>query len=1246
MRIVVDLQGAQTASRERGVGRYSLSFAQAFVRLRRHHEVLIVLNGQIPEAISSIRDVFRELLPSENIRVWMAPHLDARGDVNRNERRLIAQKLREAFIAELAPDFVLITSLFEGMNDEALTSVGEYMSMPTVVVLYDLIPFIHREIYLGDPDLKTWYLEKVEQLKRANYLLSISNSSGQEAITWLGFESERVRNISSAAEEHFRSREVSGEARQHLEVKHRLTRPFVMYTGGIDHRKNIEALIRAYSKLRPSLRSAHQLAIVCSVQKMQRDQLNKLSSSLGLKPDEVILTGYVSEEDLVLLYNACKVFVFPSWHEGFGLPVLEAMQCGKAVIASNNSSLPEVVGRSDSLFNPYDQLDIVTKLAMVLENDVWRQELERHSKRQAQLFGWDVTAESAWNALETWQSNGPKPIEKNATIDGVLPKLAFVSPLPPERSGISDYSAVLLREIAEYYRVEVIVDQKEVSDEWVTKNCAIRTPAWFLTHHREYDRVLYHFGNSHLHQHMFDLLSKVPGVVVLHDFFLSGVQAYREGIGLAPHAFSCALQHGHGFGALRSGEKSVDAENAIWKYPCNLSVLQDALGIIVHSEHSRKLAKEWYGKSAGKAWNVIPLLRAAQTVQSRNHEKTELGWSPEDFLVCSFGMLGPTKLNHRLLDAFLQSPLAGDNRVHLLFVGENDRGDYGAKLVAQIEQCGLKHRIHIVGWIQSSSFRKYLSAADLAVQLRTMSRGETSAAVLDCLNYGIPTIVNSNGSMADFDAGDAVILRDDFEDVQLVDALSELWRNQERRIYLGVRGQKTVHSKHSPDRCASLYADAIEKAYDSSSLGAFGVIRELEESKEFSLSVNEWARAFGASFPPKLRLRQLLVDVSTLIQVDSRSGIQRVTRAILREWLLSSMTGWVVEPVYATQNSTGYRYARQFSCEFLGVESEWAQDLPVDVWQGDVFVGLDLQPEVVPIQLHQLQEWRNLGAAIWFVVYDLLPLQLPDAFPAGVSEAFERWLNAVVQADGVACISSSVAIDLRDWISASAKDPNLALLIESFQLGADIEKSVPSRGLPQNFEAMLTKFSTNPTFLAVGTLEPRKGISQLLDAFELLWRRGSAAQLVIVGKVGWSMDELVERLRSHPEVGKRLFWLDGVSDEYLEKIYQACSCLVAASQGEGFGLPLVEAAQKGISILARDLPVFREVAGSHASYFSGLRPEDLSAAIDEWLTQYAHGTHQRSTELPWLTWNESANMLLDRIGLVEAIRCNKSQIGN
>ena len=123
----------------------------------------------------------------------------------------------------------------------------------------------------------------------------------------------------------------------------------------------------------------------------------------------------------------------------------------------------------------------------------------------------------------------------------------------------------------------------------------------------------------------------------------------------------------------------------------------------------------------------------------------------------------------------------------------------------------------------------------------------------------------------------------------------------------------------------------------------------------------------------------------------------------------------------------------------------------------------------------------------------------------------------------------------------------------------------------------------------------------------------------------------MKTIRENSELNKRLFWLEDIDDGYLEKIYQSSSCIIAASYGEGFGLPLIEAAFKNTHIIARDIPVFREVAGEHAYYFNGLNPEDLADAVKKWVKIYEAGDHPKSKNIKVLTWKESASNLVSAL---------------
>ena len=265
------------------------------------------------------------------------------------------------------------------------------------------------------------------------------------------------------------------------------------------------------------------------------------------------------------------------------------------------------------------------------------------------------------------------------------------------------------------------------------------------------------------------------------------------------------------------------------------------------------------------------------------------------------------------------------------------------------------------------------------------------------------------------------------------------------------------------------------------------------------------------------------------------------------------------------------------------------------------------------------------------MVYDIIPLRYPHLTVAGISEAFAHWLSGLARhADGLMCISDAVAQDVRHWLLQ--QHPALPLpAIGHFHLGADLDQSTPSTGLPDDAASTLANLDAHTSFLMVGTIEPRKGHALVLEAFELLWAAGLDCRLVLVGKAGWNITELAERLRQHAEYRQRLIWLESASDEYLEKIYRHTDCLIAASECEGFGLPLIEAAQHDLPILARDIAVFREVAGEYASYFRASQPDALAQSLRNWLDSYAIGGHPRSGAMPWLTWQASTQALLHAV---------------
>ena len=951
MRIVVDLQGAQsTGSRNRGIGRYSLSLALAMAKQKGSHEMFVALNGAFPETIDPIRKAFAGLLPAENVVVWQGL-TDCRSiDTTKSWRRCSSELIRETFLASLAPDIIHVSSVFEGLTDDAVTSVGRIDTRcPIAVTLYDIIPHLNPEIYLPGTDVRRWYMAKLESLKRADLLLSISECSRQDAIAHLHLSDDRIVNIAGDADDNFRVKELAPGETQALRSKYGINGKHVMYTGGIDHRKNIEILIRSHAMLTADLRRTYQLVIVCHAREEEKQHLYRIAAEAGLHKGEMILTGFVPDEELVGLYNDCSLFVFPSKYEGFGLPVLEAMRCGAPVIGSNVSSIPEVIEMKEALFDPHHVESLAALMKRGLCDAGYRELLIANSKRQEKKFAWSISAARTLEAME--RIAGMTRSGKTAHKSSGKPKLAYVSPFPPDRSGIAEYSAELVPHLSEYYDIDVVCNHRGSRSTDLNACYSIKSPREFQKTSGSYDRVVYQFGNSAFHEHMFDLLEAVPGVVVLHDFFLSGVLAHMD-----VRRWVKELHASHGWPAVSEFVNGEDKAALIYRYPCNLSVVRNSLWTIVHSDHSQDLLSKWYGFRGGN-WARIPLLRNMPSGPSRSEARRDIGISDDDLLVCSFGSVAPTKLNDRLVRAWLESPLSKNGRARLVFVGENDEGPYGANLMAEINRPKHHRSIVITGYAHTETYANYLAAADMAVQLRSTSRGESSAAVLDCMKFGIPTIVNANGALNELENGEVWKLADQFADEDLIEALVSLARDHDLRRALSAECKSKIQEQHDPRQCALKYYEVIEGAYSGrSGLAAFlpSVIGSVKHSAS-QKDMIDGALAITRTFPKALRQPQVFLDTMGL----TKSEFQRALSALKKPGQDVSRQEFV-----RFDEGGFYVYDRKNALKSLGRGVHYLSDEAIDFAQGDVLISCRDEASLGASEKAMRGELRQAGVEV------------------------------------------------------------------------------------------------------------------------------------------------------------------------------------------------------------------------------------------------------------------------------------------
>lgn len=839
MRIVIDMQACQTPySGDRGVGRYTRNLVRELLQRSRGHEIYFALNGAFVEGVETVRSEFAAWLPQDRMLVWhnhLPTQFSYDAELNPPSEAVVrtSEIVWETFLNSVRPDIIFSPNLQEGFADPAVTSVRRVNSSALyATTLHDLTPYHFREDLLSDDIVRKWYEEKVRYALDSDLIIADSDSTKNDIVDLIDGDPGKIHTIYLGYDRDLFKPSAADEAGLTKDLLKRLDIPdqFLLYVGGNDLCKNIDRLIEAYAILDEDVRQEFPLVLggrsfAFDPYGSSHKRTHKLIADLGLT-GHVITPGFIPDEDLVVLLRACSCFVFPSTHEGFGLPALEAMACGAPVIGGNRSSVAEVIANKMAFFDPYDIDSIATKIREVLTQPVLRDSLRTRGLARAETFSWEKAADQ-----------------------------------------------------------------------------------------------------------MLDLFEEAVG--------------QRE--------------------AIRGGS------------------------------------------------SIEPMRRAIGAIRPFLPDLTE------------------------------------------------------------------------------------------------------------------PEIL--------------------------------------------------------------------------------AVTRTLDDS-------------FAPAGKPCIYL-----DISTVVSLDDRTGIQRVTRAVSSEMLANPPLNYDVELVYSTPHDLNFYAANHYKRSVIGLNAP-AEDNYIAFKPGDILLFLDQAPRMAINHRDYIRNLRNKGVKVCFYVYDLLPLNRPEWFEQGGVNEFAELMDTVMTSDGAVCCSQATADDMRAYAVTHISPSRRPFGVAFAHLGIDIENSVPSLGMPEGSDEVLLAVQARTTFLMVGTLEPRKGHRQTLSAFEQLWREGIDVNLVIVGRLGWKMDGMEDLLLGHPEAGSRLFWLPQISDEYLMKLYDRSACLIAASEGEGFGLPLIEAARWGKPIIARDISVFREVAGDHACYF----PDSdtfitIANAVRDWLFAYGNGNHVRSGDMPTTSWKAAASQI-------------------
>lgn len=420
MKLWIDGQCLQTASRHRGIGRYVTDLIRAIRDRKLTSEIMISFNAAMTDEAVAARDFASgTLLPASNIHIWEGVAEAGEGDNGYTERRRLSEIALAHHVSCLRPDVALSASPFEGAGDLAVPlPPGLVPGIPVASIFYDAIPHRYSTQYLGTPFRRAYYYRRLQYYRNFDLNLCISEYSTSECIELSG--NSRSVNISAGVSQGFVELSSLPHQRPTFETD---TSKFILDVGSLDWRKNADALVDAFALLPEALRSEFSLVIAGDYLPQRIEELRARWASHGLRPDRFISLGHVADRELVSLYKSASVLVQPSLLEGFGLTALEAMSCGTPVVASSTGALPEILEDPDLLFDPTNPADMARRIARILDGGEWTRTQIARGLERAQRYSFVRSAELA--AASIWKLTGkavPAPVSDD--VDAIRRRTA------------------------------------------------------------------------------------------------------------------------------------------------------------------------------------------------------------------------------------------------------------------------------------------------------------------------------------------------------------------------------------------------------------------------------------------------------------------------------------------------------------------------------------------------------------------------------------------------------------------------------------------------------------------------------------------------------------------------------------------------------------------------------------------------------------------------------------------------------
>lgn len=332
----------------------------------------------------------------------------------------------------------------------------------------------------------------------------------------------------------------------------------------------------------------------------------------------------------------------------------------------------------------------------------------------------------------------------------------------------------------------------------------------------------------------------------------------------------------------------------------------------------------------------------------------------------------------------------------------------------------------------------------------------------------------------------------------------------------------------------------------------------------------------------------MYIVISSYVQVDKKHGIDRVVKNIISHLLTQGNCYFYnIKPIYSIEGQEGYFILDSLDEKSRPDRCSQHKKLTINVIKASdvILLGLDRVLNSDILNFGILRDFKKKGVRLWFHFHDLMFYTNPEWFQSEKVTVQKSFLALLSEADGVLCVSEAVRKDLKLYLNKINKG---SIPTRKYYLGSDFNNQPLSTFNPSTKVNNTNEKSSDRQniLVMVATLNQRKGHKEVLSACRTLWEHGENFKLILVGANDFASQTIVDQIHDLQRQNYPLVRYERATDTDLAKIYQISDVLLMASYAEGFGLPIVEAAQYGCHLLLRDIPVFREIGGEDAYYFS------------------------------------------------------------